>query len=59
MFFLLSTDDDECENENICMDNAECVNMPGEYNCRCLDGFVLDEENNACVGKWENFSITF
>ena len=48
-FFL--SDDDECVNENICMENAACVNIPGSYNCACLEGFVFNEENNACEGE--------
>ena len=48
----------ECANstvgtaENICQENANCVNLPGTFTCVCSKGFVPDKKNSSlCVGK--------
>ncbi|XP_019624462.1 PREDICTED: cell wall protein DAN4-like [Branchiostoma belcheri] len=33
-------DDDECSNKDTCSENAYCVNLPGTYQCVCLEGFT-------------------
>ena len=38
--FILCTDIDECEiGAHQCDINAECINIPGGYNCNCETGF--------------------
>lgn len=33
-------DIDECSTSNPCLNEAECFNTPGGYNCTCKPGFV-------------------
>lgn len=35
-------DVDECENNEACGTNAVCQNMPGGYECSCLQGYEGD-----------------
>ncbi|KRX49432.1 EGF-like domain-containing protein [Trichinella murrelli] len=32
-------DVDECEAENVCDPNADCLNVPGSYHCQCREGY--------------------
>ena len=55
-------DMNECENESICAVNgvpdAECVNVPGGFNCSCNQGYMRQERNDpnslfnyTCIGE--------
>ena len=50
MNYVLSVDIDECSSsdENICSNNATCINNNGSYECRCKEGFDGDGFN--CQG---------
>ena len=51
--FLLSSsslDIDECEINNICSENGECINTSGSYFCDCHPGYK-DDGFNYCQGK--------
>uniref|UniRef100_A0AAY5KX81 Adhesion G protein-coupled receptor E8 n=1 Tax=Esox lucius TaxID=8010 RepID=A0AAY5KX81_ESOLU len=49
---------DECvETPNICGSNSNCTNLPGTYNCSCLEGYApsnpalaFNPSNNPCTG---------
>ena len=44
-------DVDECdENPDICGFEQLCVNTPGSYTCKCLDGYIKDA-SNSCTGR--------
>jgi len=43
-------DIDECANESRCVDNAQCNNLPGTYNCTCKNGFS-GNGSVSCEGK--------
>lgn len=36
---ILIVDINECENPRACGINAECINVPGNYSCACINGF--------------------
>ncbi|CAL1300583.1 unnamed protein product [Larinioides sclopetarius] len=36
-------DVDECRNSTICPNTTTCSNLPGDYTCRCIDGYSLEE----------------
>ncbi|XP_019906282.1 adhesion G protein-coupled receptor E1-like [Esox lucius] len=50
-------DIDECvETPNICGSNSNCTNLPGTYNCSCLEGYApsnpalaFNPSNNPCT----------
>ena len=42
-------DINECEGENECSDNAECINTEGSYDCECKEGFTGD--GKTCGGE--------
>ena len=48
---LLSSDIDECASPetNQCDVNAECINIPGFYVCRCLTGY--QGNGRTCIGE--------
>ena len=48
---LLSSDIDECASPetNQCDVNAECINIPGFYVCRCLTGY--QGNGRTCTGE--------
>uniref|UniRef100_A0A914W7R3 EGF-like domain-containing protein n=1 Tax=Plectus sambesii TaxID=2011161 RepID=A0A914W7R3_9BILA len=46
-------DVNECDNGEMCQDNAECFNTIGSYSCQCSEGFMLvtDERGRpTCQG---------
>ena len=45
--YVLS-DEDECLTQT-CVDNAECVNTVGSWECVCLAGYA--EDGNLCIGN--------
>ena len=41
------TDTDECNPSDVyCSDNTKCINLPGSYDCKCLDGYVSEADGN-------------
>ncbi|CAL1301498.1 unnamed protein product, partial [Larinioides sclopetarius] len=36
-------DIDECLNPTICPNTTTCLNLPGDYNCKCKNGYRLEE----------------
>ena len=40
-------DINECENNNPCSGNSECINHPGLFNCECNAGYGGPD----CIGK--------
>ena len=51
-FFFLSADIDECNTPsgNNCSLNADCVNKPGSFECKCRPGYFGD--GVACTGRF-------
>ena len=46
-------DMNECETgSHRCRGNAQCVNVIGSYRCTCPEGYSLDANRNACLGKF-------
>lgn len=41
----------ECVTDNGGCDH-KCSNYPGGFNCSCLDGFDLSEDEHSCTGKY-------
>ena len=37
-----STDIDECSENDLCKNGAECTNFPGSFHCNCTSGFTGD-----------------
>ena len=53
LFSLTSTDINECEMNNaVCPGSATCTNIPGGYECHCLEGYTHNTTENLCVGKY-------
>lgn len=48
LFYLSSSDTNECSNENLCDVNQRCINTPGSYHCECDIGYANTSE--GCVG---------
>lgn len=48
---IFITDIDECAGDNNCSPNADCVNIPGAYQCQCRDGYEGD--GLTCIGMCE------
>lgn len=46
--YFIKIDNDECLS-NPC--SQRCNNTEGSYNCYCMEGFYLDQDNHTCVGK--------
>ena len=44
----------ECEQQNICQDDATCVDSQGSYSCICNVGFVA--MGDVCEGTYSNQS---
>ena len=51
VLLLISSDINECEvNNGGCQ--QLCHNLPGGYNCSCMEGFAPDKDNkDMCSGK--------
>ena len=49
---ILITDIDECAGDNNCSPNADCVNVPGAYQCQCREGYEGD--GLTCIGIYRN-----
>ena len=48
--FRYMLDRNECEDGSaICPANSDCLNTDGSYNCRCTEGYQLNEAGN-CIG---------
>ncbi|XP_047458169.1 fibrillin-1 [Mugil cephalus] len=51
---LTCYDIDECQRENICLQNeTECVNIPGSYSCVCKQGYTLNGTQCVDVNECE------
>ncbi|KJH48485.1 calcium binding EGF domain protein [Dictyocaulus viviparus] len=50
-------DINECLNETIC-DGLQCINLPGNYKCRCNAGYEFNEKTKRCedVDECEKFA---
>ena len=48
--FALTTDKDECEEDNPC--EQECRNTFGSYVCSCRNGFLESNDSSSCIGKF-------
>ncbi|KRX98158.1 EGF-like domain-containing protein, partial [Trichinella pseudospiralis] len=46
-------DVNECEAENVCDPNADCLNVPGSYHCQCHEGY---SGNGTICAKLKNES---
>ena len=46
-------DDDECSRNNGGC-NQTCVNTEGSYNCTCISGYSLDDDEHGCSGMNNN-----
>jgi hypothetical protein len=40
MKLITISDINECDHPNACGLNAQCENIPGNYTCSCLEGFI-------------------
>ena len=51
IYFLSTTDKDECADrrDNDCQ--MKCINNYGGYSCECHHGFRLNSDNKTCSGK--------
>ena len=51
VLLYISSDINECEIDNGGCHHL-CHNLPGGYNCSCLEGFAPDKDNeDICSGK--------
>ena len=41
-------DIDECQDPDICGDNASCSNFNGWFDCKCLTGYQMNPEDEEC-----------
>lgn len=46
-------DMNECEDENVCGENARCINTPGSYHCVCNAGYGLESGRSTFSGGQE------
>ncbi len=49
IIYLFIPDVNECEIENICVD--ECFNTNGSYTCLCTSNTILDADGQNCIRK--------
>ena len=48
-FYSFIIDIDECmEGSSGC--SQICMNEPGDYNCSCLNGYILLDDDHSCEG---------
>ena len=59
MYMFIFSDIDECANPalNNCHQNANCLNIPGSYQCQCNIGYTGN--GIQCAGKYRAYSSTF
>ena len=50
ILFLFLLDINECDANNGGCDQT-CVNNYGSFECKCNDGFVLEDDKKSCSGK--------
>ena len=50
---LVIIDINECEKQDVCPGNSQCINTNGSYTCVCDEGYfhVQTENVNECQGK--------
>ena len=60
IFFPLSyssPDIDECQqNVMLCGDYGNCTNLPGSYECSCIEGYT--RVNDQCVGRYSGCMVS-
>ena len=42
-------DIDECQDPEICGDNAVCINFNGWYDCKCIPGYEINLDDEECI----------
>lgn len=52
-FLPANTDIDECQEENLCGENATCINTHGSYRCVWNSGDGLKSANTSFSGEEE------
>ena len=57
MIFIL--DIDECADGNNGGCEQDCNNEIGTYNCSCLIGYLLDEDEKGCSGMTDRSGIMY
>uniref|UniRef100_A0A8C5S4C7 Uncharacterized protein n=1 Tax=Laticauda laticaudata TaxID=8630 RepID=A0A8C5S4C7_LATLA len=53
LFICISTDTDECQDINSCID-GQCINTEGSYSCFCTHPMVLDSTGKQCIRPAES-----
>lgn len=53
MYFLPSSDVNECHEEGLCPPPGKCVNLLGSFRCVCPRGFRLDLAGARCLDRDE------
>ena len=51
LLLCVYTDIDECEGLHDCHHNTTCANLPGTYQCNCLDEFFMNGDNDCITVK--------
>ena len=54
----LSSDVNECLENDPCGDDQVCKNTVGSYLCTCTAGYVYNMINKTCDGKHYSSSVT-
>jgi hypothetical protein len=49
-YFYVVPDIDECALDTDGCEQ-ECINTPGDFQCDCFEGFLLNEDNITCYGE--------
>lgn len=52
---ISTSDENECELTNRCDRDAECINTPGSYQCKCNTGYAGD--GHKCSGNLVTDSV--
>ena len=54
----LFVDIDECQTgDNNC--SQLCVNVPGSFECKCRDGYSLQDDGTTCAGMYARQSVLY